>query len=198
MKVLVIGAGGTVGASVVDALSGRHAVVGASRSSRLPVDIRDECSIRDLYERVGMVDAVVCAAGGNPFVALPSASSADFAAGFADKLGGQINLVLCGMNHVSDHGSFTLVSGVLAREPIATGAISSTVNGALEAFVKAAATELPRGIRINAVSPSVITESLEQYGSYFPGFASVAVAEVAQAFVKAVEGVQTGQVYRLG
>ena len=90
------------------------------------------------------------------------------------------------------------ISGVLAREPIAKGAISSTVNGGLESFVTAAAAELPRGLRINAVSPSVIEESLVKSGDYFPGFPAVPVAAVAEAFFKSVDGIHTGRVYALG
>ena len=145
MKVLVVGATGTIGAAVVHALAPRHTVIPASRSSEVPVDIRDEQSIIDMYDRVGSVDAVVSAAGGAPFVPLAQATAADFARGFGDKLGGQINLVLHGLPRISDGGSFTLITGVLAREPIATGVISSTVNGGLEAFVAAAAAELPPG-----------------------------------------------------
>jgi NAD(P)-dependent dehydrogenase (short-subunit alcohol dehydrogenase family) len=198
MKVLLVGATGTVGSAVSRALGTRHTVIAASRSSAIPVDIRDEQSIIDLYERIGPVDAVVSAAGGAPFVPISDATPAQFSEGFADKLGGQINLVLHGLRHVSDGGSFTLISGVLAREPIAKGAISSTVNGGLESFVTAAAAELPRGLRINAVSPSVIEESLGKYGDYFPGFPAVPVAAVAEAFVKSVDGIHTGRVYALG
>lgn len=198
MKILVVGAGGTVGTAVAAALRERHTVIEASRTSDLAIDLRDANSIAAVYDTVGTVDAVVCAAGGAPFVALSDATPADFATGFADKLGGQINLVLHGIDHVADGGSFTLITGVLAREPIATGSISSTVNGGLEAFVGAAACELPRGIRINAVSPSVLTESLPKYGAFFPGFASVSASDVAQAFVKSVEGNHTGRVYPLG
>ncbi|KWX64512.1 short chain dehydrogenase [Mycobacterium sp. NAZ190054] len=198
MRVLVVGARGTVGSAVVKALRDHHSVIEASRNSEIAVDITDEESIRAMYATVGTVDAVVCAAGGAPFVALPEASAADFAAGFANKLGGQINLVLHGIDHLSDGGSFTLITGVLAREPVAAGAISSTVNGGLEAFVAAAAAELPRGIRINAVSPSVLTESLDKYAKVFPGFADVPAADVARAFVKSVEGIHTGRVYPLG
>ena len=198
MKILVVGATGTVGAAVVSALEARHTIISASRSSEIAVDIRDEQSIIDMYDRVGTVDAVVSAAGGAPFVRLDEATAADFARGFEDKLGGQINLVLHGLPNVSDRGSFTLITGVLAREPISTGSISSTVNGGLESFVTAAAAELPRGLRINAVSPSVIEESLDKYGEYFPGFAAVSARDVANAFVKSVEGIHTGRVYTLG
>jgi len=173
-------------------------VIQASRSSEISVDIRDEQSIIDMYDRVGPVDAVASAAGGAPFVPLTDATPSEFARGFGDKLGGQINLVLHGLPLITDGGSFTLITGVLAREPIATGVISSTVNGGLESFVTAAAAELPRGVRINAVSPSVIEETLGKYGDFFPGFTPVPVSEVANAFVKSVDGIHTGRIYALG
>lgn len=198
MRILVVGATGTIGAAVIRALGARHDVIAASRSSDVAVDIRDEQSIKAMFAHVGRLDAVVSAAGGAPFVPLADATPAQFAQGFGDKLGGQINLVLHGLPYLTDGGSVTLTTGVLAREPIATGAISSAVNGGLESFVVAAAAELPRAIRINAVSPSVVEESLGKYGDYFPGFRAVPVADVARAYVKSVDGIHTGRVYALG
>lgn len=198
MKVLVVGGTGRIGTAVVDALTPHHDVVVASRSTEVAVDLRDAASVTALYERVGTVDAVVSTAGVTPFPAFGDTTTGDFRQGFDDKLLGQIELVLRGLPFVADGGSFTLVTGVLAREPIRSGVVASTVNGALEAFVKAAAAELPRGIRINAVSPSVVTEALDVYGDFFPGFAPVPAAEVARAFVKSVAGIHTGRVYELG
>ncbi|MEN0137884.1 MAG: short chain dehydrogenase [Rhodococcus sp. (in: high G+C Gram-positive bacteria)] len=198
MKVLVVGGTGRIGTAVVDALTPHHDVVVASRSTEVSVDLRDAASVTALYERVGTVDAVVSTAGVTPFPSFGDTTTGDFRQGFDDKLLGQIELVLRGLPFVADGGSFTLVTGVLAREPIRSGVVASTVNGALEAFVRAAAAELPRGIRINAVSPSVVTEALDVYGDFFPGFAPVPAAEVARAFVKSVAGIHTGRVYELG
>lgn len=198
MKVLVVGGTGRIGTAVVDALTPHHDVVVASRSTEVAVDLRDAASVTALYERVGTVDAVVSTAGVTPFPSFGDTTTGDFRQGFDDKLLGQIELVLRGLPFVADGGSFTLVTGVLAREPIRSGVVASTVNGALEAFVKAAAAELPRGVRINAVSPSVVTEALDVYGDFFPGFAPVPAAEVARAFVKSVAGIHTGRVYELG
>jgi len=103
-----------------------------------------------------------------------------------------------GIAHVTDGGSFTLITGVLARSPIRKGAVASLANGGLEAFVRAAAVELPRAQRINAVSPTVFAEALDVYGSYFPGFLPVPVGDAALAYVRSIEGVQTGQVFELG
>jgi NAD(P)-dependent dehydrogenase (short-subunit alcohol dehydrogenase family) len=122
-------------------------------------------------------------------------TEAEFAIGLKDKLMGQVNLVLIGRDFVNDGGSFTLTSGVLSHDPIRLGAGASLVNGALDSFVRAAAIELPRGLRINAISPGVLEESLPTYGPYFRGHDAVPGSRVANAYVKSVEGALTGQVF---
>jgi NAD(P)-dependent dehydrogenase (short-subunit alcohol dehydrogenase family) len=198
MRILLIGASGLLGGAVREALAGRHEIVTAARKNAdVTVDITEPESIADMYAGIGTVDAVACAAGHVPFKPLAELTRDDYAAGVADKLLGQVELVRQGAAHVPAGGSFTLVSGVLAREAIRTGAVASLVNGALESFVLAAAAELP-GQRINAVSPTVFTEAMDVYGEFFPGFEPVPVTTAARAYVKSIEGVATGQVYKLG
>ena len=61
MRILVIGADGTVGRAAVGALETRHHIVKAGRSSGdVHVDIADSASIVSMYEKVGKHDAVVC------------------------------------------------------------------------------------------------------------------------------------------
>ncbi len=195
-KVLVIGSNGLVGGAVADALAESHEVVRASRSEDERVDISDPASVRELFERVGPLDAVVCCAGVVPFKPIEELTWEDYRAGFENKVLGQISLVTEGLSQVRDGGSFTFITGILAREPIATGAAASAVNGALESFVMAAATELPRGVRINAVSPSVLSEA-DGYHPFFPGYPHVPAAEVARAYVRSVDGVETGKTFRV-
>lgn len=196
MRILVIGTG-LVGSAAVSALTERgHDVVGTSRSSSPAVDATKPESIRALFAAVGTVDAVVAAVGSAPFKPLAELDHDDFLKGLLAKALAQIDIVQLGTPCVADGGSFTLTTGVLAREPILTGAASSAANGALEAFTMAAAVELPRGIRINSVSPTVLVEATSYHAS-FPGFTRISAAAVGQAYVKAVEGVQTGQVYAL-
>jgi NAD(P)-dependent dehydrogenase (short-subunit alcohol dehydrogenase family) len=196
MRILVIGTG-HVGGAAIEALQARdHEVIAASRSAEQSVDATDPRSIEALFAAVGPVDAVVAAVGSAPFKPLGDLTREDYAAGYVGKVQTQLDIVRIGTPHVADGGSITLTTGVLAREPIRTGAASSLVNGALEAFVMAAAVELPRGIRINSVSPTVLVEA-PSYHPSFPGFTKVSAAAVGQAYVKAVEGFQTGQVYAL-
>lgn len=197
MKILIVGASGVLGRAVVTALEG-HEIIEASRSGRHTVDLMDPASIAALYTDVGEVGAVVCAAGVTPFKPFTELSLADYRAGLDDKLLGQIELVRQGVDHVASGGSFTLVSGILSTDPIATGTVASTVNGAVDAFVRAASTGLPRELRINAVSANAFVETWNDYAEFFPGFTPVPVADVGRAFAKSVCGVQTGQVYRVG
>ena len=196
MKILIVGANGLLGSAAVAALKGRHEVIEASRSSDVSVDLAEPDSIRRMFDQVGTVDAVISCTGSVPFKPLSELTDKDFRAGFEDKVLGQVNLVQLGAEYIADSGSFTLTSGVLAREPILTGAAASLANGALESFVMAAAAELPRGIRINAVSPTVLAEA-SGYHEFFPGFSQVPADEVGRAYVKSVEGIQTGQVFAL-
>jgi hypothetical protein len=110
---------------------------------------------------------------------------------------GQVNLALAAREHLVDGGSITLTSGILSEQPIAGGSSASMVNGALEGFVRAAAIELPRGLRINLVSPSILVESMAAFGSFFRGFEPVPAARAALAYSRSVEGLQTGQIYQV-
>jgi NAD(P)-dependent dehydrogenase (short-subunit alcohol dehydrogenase family) len=195
MKIVVVGATGTIGKAVVAALAGRHEVVKVGkRGGDRQVDITDSESIRRLFQQIGRFDALVSTAGKVHFGELSAMTEKEMAVGLNDKLMGQVNLVLIGQDHVNDQGSFTLTSGVLSHDPIRYGASASLVNGAIDAFVRAAAIELPRGVRINAVSPRLLTESLGAYGDYFRGHETVPASRVANAYVKSVEGRLTGRV----
>lgn len=198
MKIVLIGAGGTLGTVVHETLAGRgHEIVTVGRSTGdLRHDIADPAQIAELYARVGRVDAVVSAAGDVPWKAITEMTARDYQDAFRGKVLSQVELVRQGIGPVAERGSFTLITGVLAREPVPTGSAASLANGAVEAFVRAAAIEIaPR--RVNAVSPTVFTESLADYGDFFPGMEAVDLAKVARAYVRSVEGAQTGQVYAL-
>lgn len=199
LKVLLIGAGGTLGRAVHTALRERgHEVVTASRKDAdVRVDITDPDSVRAMYEAVGPVDAVACAAGSVPWRPLGELTTADVRAGLEGKAVSQIELVRQGAPRLPAHASYTLITGILAREPLLSGSVASLVNGAVEAFVRAAAIELPGRQRINAVSPTVFTESLGVYGDTFAGFDPVPVARAANAYVKSVEGHRTGEIFRV-
>ncbi len=202
-RILVIGAGGTLGRAIVAELGPRHDIVTAgSKSGDIRIDIADPDSIVVGLDAAGALDAVVCAAGAVNFDPLASIKPAriersSYGLGVANKLMGQVNLALAARDRLNEGGSVTLISGVTARAPIAAGSSASMVNGALEAFIMAAAVEMPRGIRINVVSPTVFEESMAGYGPFFRGFDPVPVARAARAFSRSVEGLETGKTYKV-
>jgi NAD(P)-dependent dehydrogenase (short-subunit alcohol dehydrogenase family) len=198
MKILVVGASGTLGRAVAQHLGERHKVITAGRNSgEHRVDLRDDASVGALFAATGRLDAIVSAAGSVHFGPLDRMTAAQFDTGLQDKLLGQVRLALIGQHHLHDGGSITLTTGILAEQPIRQGANATAVNAAVEGFVRAAACELPRGLRINAVSPSVLSEAWDAYADFFPGFEPVSAARAALAFQRSIEGVQTGQVYKV-
>lgn len=203
LRILLVGATGTLGRAVAAELGARHEVISAGRNSGdLRLDMTDPPGIVAALGKAGKIDAVICAAGHVTFAPLADFQPAAFGEslhtlGITDKLLGQVNLALAARTVLSDGGSITLTTGILSEQPIAQGTSASLVNGALEAFVRAAAIELPRGLRINAVSPTVLTESMAGYGPFFRGFEPAPAARAALAFSRSVEGLQTGQIYKV-
>jgi len=194
MKILVIGATGHIGAVVASTFESRgHEVLRASRGSEWTVDITDPASVRSLFAKVGEVDAVVIASGSVPFAPLTELTRDDYLRAFTAKALSQIDVVRTALDHVRDGGSITVTTGVLAREPIATGAAAAAANGALESYVITADAEAPRGIRINAVSPNVL-ENSTSYHALFAGQRPVPDAEIGRAYTLAVEGLVRGRV----
>jgi NAD(P)-dependent dehydrogenase (short-subunit alcohol dehydrogenase family) len=193
MRILVIGATGTIGKEVVAALSNGNEIVGVSlKSTRITVDISNVDSIKKMYASAGKVDAVISAAGDARFKPLDQLTDDDFLYTLQNKLMGQVNVVRYGWENVNDGGSFTLTSGVLAQKPMQGSGVVSLVNAGLEGFGRAAANEAPRGIRVNVVSPPWVRETLIAY-RMDPSIGMPA-REVARAYVTAVTGNASGTV----
>ena len=198
MKIILIGASGTLGKAIAFEVLPRHEIFTVGRNSGdYRADFRDIKSLQSLFQKTGKVDAIVCAAGSAFFGPWNELTPEKFEIGLRDKLMGQVNTVVAGQEFLNDGGSFTLTSGILSQDPIRNGVALSLVNGGLESFVRAAAIELPPGLRINIVSPTIVTESTDSYGQYFPGYEPVPGRRAALAYSKSVEGHQTGQIYKV-
>jgi NAD(P)-dependent dehydrogenase (short-subunit alcohol dehydrogenase family) len=197
-KIIVIGASGTIGKGIVEQLGLRHEVITVGRNSgQFQVKIEDPASVEALFKQVGKVDGVVVAAGDLHFGPLAEMTAEQFYVGLNSKLMGQVNVALAAQKYLNDGGSITLTSGSVSENPIRYGANASTVNRALEGFVTGAAVEMPRGMRINVISPTLVDESVEAYGPYFYGMETVPVKRVALAYSRSVEGAENGKNYRV-
>jgi NAD(P)-dependent dehydrogenase (short-subunit alcohol dehydrogenase family) len=189
-KILVIGAAGLLGSHVVKAL-GEGNCIRASRSSPERVDISDPNSLKALFDRLGELDGIVCTGGAARFKPWDQSTDEDWAFCLANKLMGQVNVARFGASKVRSGGAITLTTGVLAQHPMPGGAMITTVNAAVEAFVRAAAVE-PIPVRINAVSPGWVAETLQAMGrDPTPG---IPASEVAQVFVRQLREGASGSI----
>ncbi len=198
MKILIIGARGSVGRTVIETLEDRHDLIRAGvTSGDVQVDLENIESVHAMYKQVGNIDAVVVAIGHGHFGPVGEMTGELWMKGILHKALPQINTVLVGLPWINDRGSFTLTSGVLNRDPIAGCASVASANGAIDGFVLGAAGDMPRGVRINSVSPGLLENSVDRYSGKFPGHEPVSSRRVGLAFEKSIEGVLTGQIIRV-
>jgi NAD(P)-dependent dehydrogenase (short-subunit alcohol dehydrogenase family) len=196
MKIIMVGATGTMGKYLCNVFEKEHEIIRvATQGGDIKADITSTTSIENLFKQTGPFDALISTAGPTYVGNWKNMGDKEFRKGIEGKLMGQINLVLIGQHYILPKGSFTLISGALTHDPQLNFANASAANGAIEAFVRAAAIELGNGIRINAVSPTVI-ENSPQYFPYFPGDIPVTMRELEYAFRKSIFGANTGQIIK--
>lgn len=194
MKIVLIGASGTIGRAIAKLLKPKHQIIAVARSSGdYNADITNGASIETALDAIGKVDAIVSVAGTAVFKPLAELQDADFETSLHDKLMGQVNVVRAGVQHVVPGGSITLTSGVLAQEPVPGSSAISIVNSGIEGFGRAAALELQSArVRVNVVSPPWIRETLVARNLEFSP--NMSADDVAKAYALSVEGSATGKI----
>lgn len=207
LRILLVGAGGVVGRCVHEALRDSHDVVAAGLEppqspGQIQLDLADSGAVQRALRELGPLDAVISSAGRARFgplaQALPAAiDQSVYGLGLHDKLMGQVNLALAAREVLRPGGSITLTSGTTSTEPVLGGAGLSLVNGALESWARAAATELPQGWRLNVVSPSLVEGTPPAACAAFPGFEPVSPRRVALAYLRCLQSGINGQVLRV-
>ncbi|RZV61997.1 MAG: short chain dehydrogenase [Flavobacteriaceae bacterium] len=197
MRILIIGGNGTIGKKVSERLSDKHDVIIAGRSSGdVTVDFSDSTSIKEMFDKVGKLDAIVAIAGEAKWDKFENLTEDDFYIGIKSKLMGQVNTVRIGKEYLNPKGSITLSTGILADDPVDMTTSAAMVNGAIHSFVKAVALEL-EGIRINAVCSDLVEDSYEKYKDYFPGNTPVPMKKIVDGYLKCIEGKITGRIIRI-
>lgn len=198
MKIVIIGGNGTIGKKVSEHFSQKHEVLIASRDSGdLKVDIADSGSIDSLFESVKDIDALICIAGDAKWDKFENLSEEDFYIGIKSKMMGQVNLVRIGKDHINEGGSITLTTGILADDPVVMTTSAAMVNGGVHSFVKAAALELKRGVRVNVVASGLVEDAVDKYRDYFPGHNAIPMEKVVNGYVRSVEGKGNGEIIRI-
>jgi len=197
MKILIVGGNGTIGKKVSAHFSQENEVLIAARTNGdLAVDIADSGSIKNLFEQVGKLDAIICIAGEAKWADFDSLTEDDFYIGLKSKLMGQVNLVRIGRKYLNPKGSITLSTGILADDPVVKTASAAMVNGGIHSFVQAVALEMENEIRVNVVSLGMVEDAYEKYKGYFPGHNPVPMHKVVKAYERSVIGKGNGQIIR--
>lgn len=192
MKIIVLGASGKIGREIVRALSPKHEIVQAGREGAVQVDYTNTQSVRDLFEQVGEFDALVAAVGGDSvFKVYEDLTDEDFAYGFQRKFLAQVNLIRIGTPYARDGASFTLSSGFLSDYPNPASAATGPFNAAIDAFARTVGPLLPRGIRLNVVSPAPVV--LPQQA----GRGVVTAEQAASGYIQSIEGRMNGETLRV-
>ncbi|GAB3447330.1 short chain dehydrogenase [Actinophytocola sediminis] len=198
MRIIVVGGAGTIGRRLVPALraTGHEVVVAGRTSGEVHVDLTSHASIEAMYRAVPSVAGVVCIAAHGALDEFATLTTGALHENLRAKFYGQVDLVLTGQHHCADGASFTLTSGVFADQawPHVTG--GGVISGALHSFVLSAAIELPRGMRINVVSPTMIGDSVAAFGEHFPGMGSVPMDQLVEHYLRCVEGADSGEIIR--
>jgi NAD(P)-dependent dehydrogenase (short-subunit alcohol dehydrogenase family) len=192
MKIIILGAGGKIGSEIVQALSPKHEIVRAGRNDDVKVDYTDAQSVKNMFEQVGGFDALIVAVGGDSvFKVYEELGDEDFAYGFQRKFMAQVNLVRTGTSFANDGASFTLSTGYLSDYPNPASAATGPFNAAVDSFVRTVGPLLPRGIRLNVVSPApVVPEGQASRGV-------VTAKQAAVGYVQSIEGAMNGEVLRM-
>lgn len=197
MRILIIGGQGTIGSKVSARFLETHDVIIAGRNSGdIQVDISDSNSIQTMFEKLGTFDAIVCIAGEAKWASFNELSEEDYYIGLRSKLMGQVNLARIGIAYLTQGGSITLSTGILADDPVLKTSSAAMVNGGIHSFVQAAALEMENGIRINAVSLGMVQDAYDKYKDYFPGHNPVPMEQAVNAYVRSVEGRDNGKIIK--
>ncbi|WP_197420401.1 short chain dehydrogenase [Mycobacterium sp. NAZ190054] len=196
--VIVVGGAGTIGRRLIPALrSNGSRVISAGRTSGdIHVDLGSHSSIENMYRQVDGVDEVVCVAAHGALDDFATLTVEALHDNMAAKFYGQADLVLTGQHHCNSGASFTLTSGIFADRPWPGVTGGGVISGALHSFVLSAAIELPRGMRVNVVSPTKVGDSVGDFDDRFADLRPVPMDELVEHYLGCIYGDDTGRVIR--
>ena len=178
---VILGATGGIGARLCRELAAKGAklVIGARDGERLrtlsteldahavPLDATYSEEVSQLFgeavERFGRVDGAANCVGS--FMMKPAHRTTDdeLRETFALNLGTAFGTIKAAVEHMPDGGSVVLMSSVAARVGLANHEAISAAKAAVTGLaMSAAATYLPRGLRVNVVAPGLVQTAMTQ------------------------------------
>lgn len=175
---VVIGGASGIGAATARVLAeAGHEVVVADlpgTTADVPVDVTDEASVADLFDRVvadhGAFHGVVNCAGVSTLARVVDHDAAEWRRVVDVCLTGAFLVLKHAGRRVADGGSLVSLSSLNARQPGTGLAAYCAAKAGLVALTEVTALELgPRGIRVNAVAPGLVVTPLTAPAMDIPG-----------------------------
>ena len=181
MKILIVGGTGTIGSAVVSRLNKNHKVITVGRSSGdYQANIEDQSSLEKMFDVVGMVDGVISLAGDAELAPFHLQPDAQIDLAINSKLRGNVNLVRLSHQYINKGGFIILTSGMASYKFMPGASSVSMALGGLEAYVRAIQIEPLHEIRVRAIRPVIITETMKAFNLDLPF--SVSAAKTAEVY----------------
>jgi len=204
VRILIIGGAGVIGKGIVEEFNKLNTpqrkieiVIAGRKSGDVHVDITNSKSIEELFTKNNPFDHVINACGDGLFGPVSTYTKQKLIDGFNGKAISQMDLVLHAFKYLKDGGSITLTSGLLDTYHTFGASGASCINSAVNTFARAASLECPRGIRLNSVSPGLLTESVKVFGPYLPGYHAIDSKDCAYGYIRSVFGGVNGKVIEI-
>ena len=148
-----------------------------------------------MFEDIKNIDGIISTTGDGKIAPFTELSDLDIDLAINSKLKANINLLQEGVKHVNKNGFIIVTSGVASQNPIPGGSSLSMACAGLEGLVRATAVEDTNGIRINAVSPAFVKETMELFG--MDSTHGISSADTAKVFKQVMESTDKGIVARV-
>jgi NAD(P)-dependent dehydrogenase (short-subunit alcohol dehydrogenase family) len=126
------------------------------------VDIREENSVKQLFDAVGEFDHLTTPGGELVSGRFLDLDIQDARKAFDSKFWGQYQAAKYGAPKIRTGGSITLFSGANSQRPARQASVRAAVNSAIEGLARALATELSP-IRVNVISPGIVDTPLHNH-----------------------------------
>ena len=192
MKILIIGATGTLGKEIYRKCQDKgHTITVASRKQQPPIDIDDSKSITNYFNQSQLFDVIICVAGHASWGKLEKLSDEQISLGINSKLIGQVNIVRNGLKKLNPNGIIILTGGLLGYSPWPGTSNLAMANAGLTGFVKAIALELNEGKKVVVIHPPLIQETAIKLGIDSRPWPSA--SKVAETYLKAINNQSSGQ-----
>ncbi|WP_196889465.1 short chain dehydrogenase [Aureivirga sp. CE67] len=192
MRILVIGGTGIVGTGIVNLLKEKHEVISVGHTrGDFQVDVKDEESIKELFEKVGEIDGIISTVGDGEMAPVLELKQKDFQFALETKLYGNVNIYKAAKKYLKENSFIIFTSGIVRSVGMPNTATLAVACSSVDALVRTLALE-ESDLRINAVSPAYVKETMELFG--LDSFNGISAHDTAKVYEYIIENEMHGEI----